>query len=92
MKHIKTEYTFEMKHTVGVSPHIPKYPHGPANLSIWCAGGRHMDCFVCHCHTVNGFIASTYTLTLTHLSYGETFLGISVRYGVRSCCSSDMRI
>ena len=29
---------------------------------------------ICHIHTVTVFIASTYSLTLTRRSYGDTFL------------------
>lgn len=65
-----------------------KHTH-TANVSIWCAGERRMNCHVCHRHTVGVFIASTYSLTLTRLRCRETFLRQSVRYGgARSCCSS----
>lgn len=37
-------------------------------------------CHVCHCHTVYVCFASTYSLTLAHMSYGETFLLQSVWY------------
>lgn len=46
----------------------------PCKCFHWCPGGRQIKCHICHFHTVTVFIASTYSLTLTHLSYGETFL------------------
>lgn len=64
----------------------------PRKCFHWCAGGRQIKCHICHFHTVTVFIASTYSLTLTHLSYGETFLWQSAWYsGARSCCSSAIR-